>query len=121
LKKIYQSERELEVLGSGAQVRDYCYVDDGVRALKQIMREGESGESYNLSGGNVISINKLAEMMIEMCGKDLNIRNTQESWQGDIRTLEADASKLRTLGFKPRYELENGLKNLIDYYESELT
>lgn len=118
LKKLQNNSSELEVLGTGQQVRDYCHVDDAVKALETVGEKGQTGEAYNLSGENVISINELAEMMIDITGVNATYYNTDESWKGDPQRLEADISKIKQLGFEPEIGLETGLKRLKNWFES---
>ncbi|MDY6768718.1 MAG: NAD-dependent epimerase/dehydratase family protein [Candidatus Nanohaloarchaea archaeon] len=117
LTKLQQDPTELEVLGTGRQTRDYCYIDDTVDALLMIAEEGEPGEPYNLSGENVISIGDLAELMVDMLDLDADIHYTEDSWKGDPKRLEADISRLKHLGFEPAVELETGLEAFIDWFE----
>ncbi|MDY6789323.1 MAG: NAD-dependent epimerase/dehydratase family protein, partial [Candidatus Nanohaloarchaea archaeon] len=101
LKKLQKDNSVLEVLGTGRQVRDYCYIDDTVEAFLTVAENGEPGEEYNVSGENVISIGELAELIIDLTGLDAEIEYTEESWEGDISRLEADISKIKKLGFEP--------------------
>ncbi|MFB6191102.1 MAG: NAD-dependent epimerase/dehydratase family protein [Candidatus Nanohaloarchaea archaeon] len=117
LKKLQDDPTELEVLGSGRQTRDYCYIDDAVQGLITAAENGEPGEAYNMSGENVISIGDLAELMVEMVDVDADIHYTEESWSGDIKRLEADISKLKSIGFEPEVGLREGLENFIEYFE----
>lgn len=116
-KKLQEDNSELEVLGTGQQIRDYCYISDTVEAFKIVAKKGEPGEAYNLSGENVISINDLAELMIEIADLDAEYYNTDESWKGDPERLEADISKIKKLGFEPQIDLREGLKRFKKYFE----
>lgn len=116
-KKLQENNSELEVLGTGKQIRDYCYIDDTVKAFEIVAEKGEAGESYNMSGENVISINELAELMIEISDLGADYYNTQETWDGDISRLEADITKLKELGFEPEVGLEEGLERFKEWFE----
>ena len=118
-KKLQEDNSELEVLGTGRQIRDYCYITDTVKAFRIVAEKGETGEAYNLSGRNVISINELAEMMIDIADLDADYYNTDESWKGDPQRLEADISKLESLGYEPEVGLEEGLRKFKKYFEEK--
>jgi dTDP-glucose 4,6-dehydratase len=45
-------EQPIPIYGTGANVRDWLYVEDHCRAILQILSDGRVGESYNVSGGN---------------------------------------------------------------------
>lgn len=116
-KKLQENNDELEVLGTGQQIRDYIHVDDTVQAFQVVAENGEKGEAYNLSGNNVISINDLAELMIDIADLDANYYNTDESWTGDPERLEADITKIKEIGFEPQVGLEEGLQRFKKYFE----
>lgn len=116
LKKLQDDPTELEVLGTGRQTRDYCYIDDAVDGLITAAENGVAGEEYNMSGENVISIGDLAELMVDMLDLDADIHYTEESWTGDPKRLEADITRLKEIGFAPETGLEDGLQQFIDYF-----
>ncbi len=116
LKKLKDNPEKLEVLGSGKQVRDYCYIEDTVEALLLAGEKIESG-TFNVAGGNPISIEDLAKLMLEILElKNTKIEFTQKSWRGDISTFTADASKLEKMGFNPKTNVKEGISKLIEYF-----
>ncbi|MDY6895880.1 MAG: SDR family NAD(P)-dependent oxidoreductase [Thermotogota bacterium] len=123
LKKLKADPKKLEVLGTGEQIRDYCYVADTANAfISSAECEGAIGEVFNIAGGNPISIKELTELMIRLLGLDgkTEISYTGKSWKGDIVKLIADIEKIKNrLQFKPTTKLEDGLAKLIDWFEEE--
>ena len=120
LKKLKENPDELEVIGTGDQVRTYCYVSDAVEGIINAADEEASGEVFNLAGGDVITISELAEKIVETMGLEdrTDISYTGESWEGDIVKLVADSSKIEEdLGFETSVGLEEGLSNLKDWFE----
>jgi UDP-glucose 4-epimerase len=123
LKKLKNNPHMLEVLGTGEQIRDYCYVTDTVNAfILAAEKENAVGEVFNIAGGNPISIKKLAELMLRILGLEENteINYTGKSWKGDIVMLVADVSRIKKLGFEPRTRLEEGISKLKDWFEKEV-
>jgi nucleoside-diphosphate-sugar epimerase len=47
------------------------------------------------------------------------VKYVRRSWKGDIRTLVADTTRIRGLGFTPKYPLEDGLKESISWFLAE--
>ncbi|MFA4701982.1 SDR family NAD(P)-dependent oxidoreductase [Pyrococcus kukulkanii] len=119
IQKLKRNPKELEVLGTGEQVRDYCYVKDTVRAFILAAESSKStGEAYNIAGGNPISIKELVDLILEVMGLKgiTKVHYTGQSWKGDIKTLIADISKIKKdLGFKPKYALKDGIRDLLNY------
>ena len=115
-KKLKKSPNKLEVLGTGEQIRDYCYVFDTVNAfILAAENENAVGKAFNIAGGNPISIKELAELMVKILGLEgyTEIYYTGKSWKGDIVKLIADISKIKNkLGFEPKIKLEEGVLKL---------
>jgi UDP-glucose 4-epimerase len=123
LKKLRENPNKLEVLGTGEQMRDYCFVMDMANAFILAGENGNAvGEAFNVAGGNPISIKELAELIVKIMGLEgkTKIYYTGRSWKGDITNLIADISKIReVLGFKPKTGLEEGIFKLKDWFEGE--
>lgn len=124
LKKLRNNPEKLEVLGTGEQVRDYCYVTDMANAfVLAAEKENAIGEPFNVAGGNPITIKELAELMVRIMGLKGNteLYYTGKSWKGDIVKLVADISKIRNkLGFKPEVKLEEGIIKLKNWFIQEM-
>jgi UDP-glucose 4-epimerase len=115
LKKLYKDPTKLEVLGTGEQIRDYCYVTDTARAFILAAENGNAeGEVFNLAGGNPISIKQLVKLLLEILKlKDTKVHYTGKSWKGDIVKLVADVSKTKQiLSFEPRISFTEGVQRL---------
>ncbi|MGE5328535.1 MAG: SDR family NAD(P)-dependent oxidoreductase [Deltaproteobacteria bacterium] len=113
VKKLLNNPKKLEVLGTGRQVRDYSYVGDTVAAMLIVAEKGE--DSYNIAGGNPITIKELAEMMAKELAPYAQIEYGYETWKGDIEVLAADISKIKALGFIPKTDLKEGLVKMIEF------
>lgn len=115
LKKLYRNKKQLEVLGTGKQIRDYCYVEDSVNCFILAAENDKAvGEVFNLAGGNPTSIKELTELLVkELEIKNIDINFTGKSWKGDINLLTADTQKAKNiLGFSPKVPLKNGIHKL---------
>lgn len=76
LRKVIEAEdaREIEVWGDGRQTRSFLYVEDCIDSVLALM-ESAWKEPVNIGSEEMFSINQLAQMAIEISGKDLRIRN----------------------------------------------
>ena len=97
------------IVNSG-QVRDFIYVDDVCRALWLLARRAKPG-FYDVGTGHGISIERVAELVIELTGSSSRI---------EIRPAEpsisvADISLLKVMGFKPEVPFEEGLRRVVKY------
>lgn len=116
-KKLKNKPEILSVLGSGNQIRDYCYIDDMIDAFRIVAEKGDS--IYNAAGGQSTFIRDLAEYMVSKISPKTKIEYGEESWKGDIEILRADISRLERLGFKTKYSLEEGLNKFITWAKVE--
>lgn len=116
IRKLKRNPRELEVLGTGLQVRDYSYVSDTAGAFIAAAENDEmNGGAYNISGGNPVSIRDLVGIILRVMDlPDCRVTYTGQSWKGDIDRLEADISKIRAAGFAPSVPLEDGIRRTIE-------
>jgi len=111
-RKLARDRDRLEVLGTGEQVRDYCYVTDTAAAFVEVASDDRTiGEVYNIAGGQPVSIRELVALILETLGLTATVPYyTGQSWPGDITRLVADITRLRALGFAPTVDLREGLR-----------
>jgi len=125
LKKLTGNPKRLEVLGTGEQIRDFCYVGDCVEAFILAAEKSVAvGDVFNIAGGNPTSIRDLAYLIVKILGLDgrTEIVFTGKSWKGDIVQLYADISKIRRkLGFDPKVRLEEGILRLKRWFDEDYT
>jgi len=111
LKRIKQ-DKPLEIFGDGLQTRDFVAIDDVINSIHNAISYGKSG-TYNIASGKTITIKELAEQMILLSGKKLEIQLTAAK-KGDIKYSQADISQAKKeLQYSPKFELDN-IKELLD-------
>lgn len=116
-RKLQKDADHLEVLGTGEQVRDYCYVTDTANAFLALALNPETdGRVYNIAGGRPVSIRDLVSMILTTLGYEgTEVTYTGKSWPGDITKLVAGLDRIREAGFAPTVDLETGLRNFADW------
>jgi UDP-glucose 4-epimerase len=111
------SGNSLTIYGDGDQTRDLTYVKDVVRA-NMLAAESKATGVFNIATGSRISINELAKLIIKISGKASTIVYTPPR-PGDIRHSLADISRAHeTFGYSPRYSLEEGVKETMDWFNN---
>jgi len=104
--------KTIEIFGSGEKTRDFTYIDDVVEANIKAMKKGD-GEAYNIGSGNRISINELANKIVEITNSKSNIIRTDPR-KGDAEHTLADINKAkRELNWAPKVNIDEGLKRFI--------
>jgi len=108
------------IYGDGEQTRDYMHISDLIEAYDLILKyDGSLDEPLNIGTGKEIRIIDLANKIIEICGKKGEIEPVHvEPRPGEVKRLVADSSRARKiLNWKPKCPLEEGLKELINWYK----
>lgn len=96
------------IWGDGKQTRSFCYIDDCVQGTVKLM-ESDYDKPINIGSERLVTINELAEMIIEISGKDVTLEHDLSAPQG-VRGRNADISLARkVLGWEPEVSLEEGL------------
>jgi nucleoside-diphosphate-sugar epimerase len=109
----YPEGKPFVVRGTGRETRSYCYVDDVVEALLlsvEKLTEQTLVGPVNIGSGGLISIAELAETVIRVSGKKIEITYDPSEptviWRQAVDCSYAQ----RLLGWNARVSLENGLR-----------
>lgn len=102
----------------GLQTRDFVSVYDVVQANLLALKQKADYRVFNVGTGEPMSIRKIAEVLIELYGKDLEPRIEGRFREGDVRHCYSDISMIKKLGYKPRIEFSEGIKELVDWVNS---
>jgi UDP-glucuronate decarboxylase len=111
----------LTIYGDGAQTRSFCYVEDLVDGLIQLMESADQITGpINLGNPTEFSIRQLAEMVIDLTGSASKIVYRALPVD-DPKQRQPDISKAQELlGWQPTMALREGLAKTIDYFEDLL-
>lgn len=104
-----------DLLGNGAQSRDFTYVRDAVDAAILAMEGAPSGAVYNVGGGCEASLLEVIELAEKLAGASLDVA-VQGKAEGDVRRTSADTKRIRaTLAWAPTTGLERGLRQQLEW------
>ena len=118
--------KSLPIYGDGQQIRDWLYVEDHCRAIRQVLSIGQIGETYNVGGGNQSTnldvVKTLCRLLDELQPRD-NGKSYQEQITfvkdrpGHDRRYAIDATKIeRELGWRPAETFETGTRKTVRWY-----
>ncbi|MGF1605616.1 MAG: NAD-dependent epimerase/dehydratase family protein [Rhodothalassiaceae bacterium] len=119
-RKVAMAENggEIEVWGDGKQTRSFLYIDECIEATIRLMRSDFEGP-VNIGSEEMISINNLAQLAIDLSGKDLRIRNVPGP-QG-VRGRNSDNRLIETrLGWKPAMPLRDGMQRTYSWISQQV-
>jgi len=108
------------VYGDGRQRREWLYVEDHCAAIDLVLREGVSGEAYNIGGDEQENLTMVAHFL-RLTGADGALVRHVEDRAGHDRRYSVDDTKLRALGWVPQTALEAGLATTVDWYRDNRT
>jgi dTDP-glucose 4,6-dehydratase len=116
----------LPIYGTGENIRDWLYVDDHARALILVMKQGMSGETYNIGGHNEVTNIDVVRTLCAILddrepAKDgkpyAELITYVTDRPGHDMRYAIDASKIqRDLGWVPEETFETGLAKTVDWY-----
>ena len=110
--------RPVRVNGDGEQSRGFTYIDDIGRGIILALKP-VGFEIINLGGHEVITINNLIKLVEDVVGKKAIVRYGPAD-PADMRSNWADVTKAgELLGWEPRFNLREGVKRLVEWYNAE--
>ncbi|HEV2426207.1 MAG TPA: NAD-dependent epimerase/dehydratase family protein [Terriglobia bacterium] len=99
---------EIEIWGDGRQTRSFLYIDECIEGVRRLV-ESDFGGPVNIGSEEMVSINRLAEMAMEIAGKRLRIRHVEGPL--GVRGRNSDNRLIRQrLGWAPSASLRSGLE-----------
>jgi len=105
--KLKKNPEELEILGDGAQIRSYIYVDDAIEATMVAYNNSRKHfDTYNVASEDWITVNEVAEAVTSVMGlRDVIYAYKPVlhgiGWLGDVKRIALDVRKLKELGWRP--------------------
>lgn len=103
------------LFGDGEQTRDFVFIDDVIQALVLLTKKSDvTNQVFNVGSGEHVSLLQVIREYEKISGIPLKVVNSQQR-AGDIKNSYADISRLSTIGYKPWFNIYEGLRL---YWES---
>lgn len=112
------TDGQVKLYGTGAQSRDFVYIDDVVDAL--VLISAPTTQSiYNVGTGSAASIRALLDTCSEVRGTPLDVEHLPP-WPNDIHKIQANTDRIRKeLGFVAKVPFQEGLRKTIEWFRGE--
>ncbi|WP_096704574.1 NAD-dependent epimerase/dehydratase family protein [Magnetospirillum sp. 15-1] len=108
------------IFGDGTQTMDFIYIDDVARANVLAAQSSCSDEVFNIASGTETSLKELAIALLRVMGSSLPIEYTEERKINPVPRRLADTRLAREkLNFTAAYDLEVGLKLMVDWWRAQ--
>ncbi len=118
-KAIDEGATSFSVWGSGQPRREFLYVDDMASACVYLMEKQEMPDWLNIGTGHDIKVGELATKIATLMGfKGTLIFDTSKP--DGMMEKRLDVEKLFSLGWKPKIDLDEGLKRSIAFYRQHV-
>ena len=121
-KAIRYPKEDFVVWGDGTQRRCFIYIDDAVDALFRIREyiSKKGNLTVNIGTTEEHTVRELAEMIIELSGKDIRLRFDRSKPSGALNRMPDLARAKKTLGWAPKTKFRDGLKSTYEWALSRL-
>ena len=119
-RKVAEAEDggEIEMWGDGKQTRSFLYIDECLEGVRRLMESDFSGP-VNIGSEEMVSINQLAEMVMEIAGKKLTIKHIPGPL--GVRGRNSDNRLIKEkLGWEPTWPLKKGLAITYRWIEEQV-
>jgi len=115
---ILKGEDYIEMWGDGKQTRSFLYIDECLEGTLRLMRSDFTGP-VNIGSEEMVTIDQLAEMIMEIAGKRLSIKHIHGPL--GVRGRNSDNQLIyEKLGWKPNRPLEEGLRKTYAWIEEQV-
>ena len=109
-----KKNKTIEIFGDGNQIRDFISIRDIITSISKAIEYSKNG-IFNIASGIPTNINELADLMLKISNKRLNIKYLPQK-SGDIEFSLADISLAKEqLQFFPTVSLHDGITEILDF------
>jgi dTDP-glucose 4,6-dehydratase len=112
-------DKPLPIYCDGKQQRDWLHVEDNCRGILAVLERGRIGEVYNIGGLDIEENLTLARRLLRLIHKPESLLSCVKDRPGHDRRYALRCTKMESeLGWKPAISLEEGLRQTIDWYQT---
>lgn len=117
LYKAFKGE-EIPIYNEGKFYKDYIYVSDVVSACNQILQKGNSGETYFVGTGKKTWFYEFVDIIKELTDCKIKYIDAPSYHKKvDVGNFVIDNKKICSLGWEPKIEFKEGIKNILEYFK----
>jgi len=110
----------LTIFKKGKFFRDLIYISDVISGIKTIMNKGKSGDLYWISSGKKTWFYQLGELLEKLTDAKVKfVKTPNYTKKVDVGNFVVNNSKLKSLGWKPKVSLDQGIKETLEYFKSQ--
>lgn len=119
-QKYKTQPKPIEIWGTGQESRDFIYISDVVNSFNLIINKSNfNGDIYNVASGKEFYIADICKLYFALLDKNTSFIFNQKTREGDPINWRANIDKIKEIGFIPKINIEDGLKNYIEWIKRE--
>ena len=108
-------DKKIPIYGTGKNIRDWIFVDDHCEAVYNVLLNGKSGESYNISSNNELDNITIVKTILEIMDKSDDLIEFVDDRPGHDLRYSLDSSKIRHfLKWNDKIAFDDGIRMTID-------
>ena len=109
--------KKIPIYGNGKNIRDWIFVEDHCNAIFDILINGKSGKSYNISASNEIDNITIVKKILSLMNKSEDLIEFVEDRPGHDFRYSMDSQKIKKeLNWQTKVNFEEGIKKTVDWY-----
>lgn len=117
--KLRKNPKKLEILGNGKQQKSFLYIKDCIAGVfTGVEKAKEQTNIFNLGHDTTVSVDQVADWVID----ELKLKNVERSytggvagWKGDQPKVLLATDRIKSLGWKPKTSIEEGIRKTVRY------
>ncbi len=121
IKKFHDAKKNgidhVEIWGTGKVSREFLYAEDGVEGILLAAEKYDKEDPMNIGVGKEITIKDLVDVIVKLTDFKGEIRWDASKPDGQPRRMLDVSRAKQELGFEPKTDFVEGLKNTIEWYE----
>jgi len=111
--------KKITIFDEGKFFRDLIFISDVVSGIMTVIKKGKSGNLYWISSGKRTWFYQLGKWLEDLTGaKVKNVKSSKYTKKVDVGNFVVDNSKLKSLGWKPKITVREGIKKTLKNFES---
>ena len=117
---IYEAfkDNKVNIYNNGNFYRDLIYISDVITGIKTIIKKGKKGNLYWISSNKRTWFHQLGTWLMQFSDVKIKYVNSPAyTKKVDVGNFVVNNSKLKSLGWKPKVSVKDGIKRTLEYFE----
>lgn len=110
------NDETIDIYNNGDMQRNFTYIDDIVSGTITVLDANLPCDIMNIGGDKTVKLMDFIGAVEKAIGKEAK-KNMMPMQPGDVKSTEADISKLSALGWSPQTDVDTGITNFVTWYK----